>query len=141
MESDPFHLERFLKAQAVCYDTALAELREGRKHSHWMWFIFPQLAGLGLSSTAQFYAISGADEARAYLAHPILGERLQDCSAALLTVQGKTAYEILGSPDDLKLHSSMTLFDKVAVAETVFAKVLERYYESLPDERTVELLG
>lgn len=106
-----------------------------------MWFIFPQLAGLGRSSTAQFYALSGADEARAYLAHPILGARLRDCSAALLTVQGKTAYEILGSPDDLKLRSSMTLFDKVAVAETVFAKVLERYYESLPDERTVELLG
>jgi uncharacterized protein (DUF1810 family) len=132
-------LDRFVEAQDGVYDDALAELSTGRKRTHWMWFIFPQIAGLGSSPTAQLYAIRSLDEARAYLAHPVLGPRLRACAEALLAVQGRSAREILGSPDDLKLRSSMTLFARAADDPDVFEAVLERYYDG-PDPRTLALL-
>ena len=132
-------LERFVEAQAGVYDTALAELRAGRKRSHWMWFVFPQIAGLGHSATAQRYAIAGLDEARAYLAHPVLGPRLAEAAQALLGVEGRSAAEIMGYPDDLKLRSSMTLFAEAADDPAVFDAVLRRYYDG-PDTRTLDLL-
>ncbi len=134
-------LQRFLDAQHAVYAQALAELRAGRKRTHWMWFVFPQVAGLGLSATAAHYAIADLAEARAYLAHPLLGPRLEECARALLDVTGRTAHEILGSPDDLKLRSSMTLFAQVAGADSVFRRVLERYYGGEADARTLELLA
>jgi uncharacterized protein (DUF1810 family) len=132
-------LDRFLDAQDGVYDDALAELTAGRKRTHWMWFIFPQIAGLGFSPTAQLYAIDSLDEARAYLAHPVLGPRLRECAQALLTVQGRSAREILGYPDDLKLRSSMTLFARAADDPELFQAVLDRYYDG-PDPRTLKLL-
>jgi uncharacterized protein (DUF1810 family) len=135
------NLDRFLAAQQGVYPRALEELRAGRKRSHWMWYVFPQLAGLGLSATAVHYAIADLAEARAYLAHPLLGPRLEECARALLDVPGRTAREILGSPDDLKLRSSMTLFAQVTGADPVFRRVLERYYGGEADARTLELLA
>lgn len=137
---DPFRLQRFVDAQAGVYADALAELTAGRKRTHWMWFVFPQVAGLGLSPTAQLYAISGLDEARAYLAHPVLGPRLRECTAAVNAVQGRTAHEIFGSPDDLKFRSSMTLFGEAAPREAAFREALVRYYAGQPDPRTLEIL-
>ncbi len=134
-------LQRFLDAQDGVYEQALAELRAGRKRTHWMWFVFPQIAGLGHSSTAVYYAIADLAEARAYLAHPLLGARLAECAEALLGVTGRTAHEILGSPDDLKLRSSMTLFAQVAGPDSVFRRVLERYYGGEADARTLDLLA
>ena len=134
-------LQRFLEAQDGIYDDALAELRAGRKRTHWMWFVFPQVAGLGFSSTAAYYAIADLAEARAYLEHPLLGARLEECARALLGVTGRTAHEILGSPDDLKLRSSMTLFAQVAGPRSVFRDVLERYYGGEADARTLALLA
>ncbi|WP_237057457.1 DUF1810 domain-containing protein [Microbulbifer sediminum] len=138
---DPFDLERFVGAQASCYQEALAELQQGRKRSHWMWFIFPQLAGLGRSPMAQRYAIGSLAEAGAYLQHPLLGPRLRECCEQLLQVQGRSAHDILGSPDDMKLRSSMTLFAQVAGENSVFGKVLARYYDGEQDPRTLQLLG
>jgi uncharacterized protein (DUF1810 family) len=135
----PRGLDRFVSAQASVYPSALAELAAGRKRTHWMWFIFPQIAGLGSSPAAQRYAIASLDEARAYLAHPVLGPRLRECADALLAVEGKSAEEILGYPDDLKLRSSMTLFARAADDPDVFEAVLERYYDG-PDPRTLALL-
>jgi uncharacterized protein (DUF1810 family) len=132
-------VERFVAAQDGVYDTALAELRAGRKRTHWMWFVFPQIAGLGSSPTARRYALCGLDEARAYLAHPVLGPRLREASRALLAVRGRSAEQILGYPDDLKLRSSMTLFARAADDPAVFEAVLERYYDG-PDPRTEDLL-
>jgi uncharacterized protein (DUF1810 family) len=140
MSSDPHNLTRFLDAQASIYPEALAELQAGHKRSHWMWFIFPQLAGLGHSSTAQFYAIGSLDEARAYLNHPTLGPRLIECTQALLQHQNKSATQILGTPDDLKLRSSATLFAQLTPAESPFAQLLKKYYEGKPDPKTLELL-
>jgi uncharacterized protein (DUF1810 family) len=137
--SAPRDLERFVSAQGGAYSDALAELRAGRKRTHWMWFVFPQIAGLGSSPTAQRYAIASLDEARAYLAHPVLGPRLRECAQALLAVDGKSAEEILGYPDDLKLRSSMTLFARAADDPDVFLAVLDRYYDG-PDPRTLALL-
>jgi uncharacterized protein (DUF1810 family) len=137
---DPHNLTRFLDAQAPTYAQALAELQAGHKRSHWMWFIFPQLAGLGHSSTAQFYAIESLDEARAYLAHPTLGPRLIECAEALLHHEGKSATQILGTPDDLKLRSSATLFAQLTPADSVFAQLLKKYYNNQPDPKTLELL-
>ncbi|OJF13407.1 calpastatin [Couchioplanes caeruleus subsp. caeruleus] len=131
-------LERFVSAQAAVYDRALTELRAGAKRSHWMWFVFPQIAGLGLSPTARTYAIRDLAEARAYLAHPVLGPRLTECSQALLAVEGRTAREILGHPDDLKLRSSMTLFARAADDAAVFQAVLDKYYGGEPDPATLE---
>ena len=135
------NLERFLDAQEGVYQEALAELRAGCKRRHWMWFVFPQLAGLGHSATARHYAIADLAEAQAFLAHPLLGARLEECARALLGVRGRTAHDILGSPDDLKLRSSMTLFAEVAGPDSVFQRVLERYYGGEADARTLALLA
>lgn len=134
-------LSRFLKAQEQDYEQALREIRSGRKRSHWMWYIFPQIQGLGFSPTAQYYAIRDLQEARDYLAHPVLGDRLKEISSALLDLNGLSASEIFGYPDDLKLRSSMTLFHMADLNEPVFLEVLEKYYDGKPDARTVELAG
>jgi uncharacterized protein (DUF1810 family) len=134
-------LARFHEAQHDVHERALAELRAGHKRSHWMWFVFPQIAGLGLSATAQRYAIRDLAEARAYLADPVLGPRLAECVQALLGVSGRTAHDILGTPDDLKLRSSMTLFAAAADDPAPFEAVLERYYDGKPDPATLERLG
>jgi uncharacterized protein (DUF1810 family) len=136
---DLHHLQRFLDAQDPVIDAVRAELRAGRKRSHWMWFVFPQLAGLGFSSTAQFYGIASLDEARAYLAHPVLGPRLRECCALMLGVPAKSAHDILGSPDDLKFRSCLSLFSLAAPQEGVFRDALERFYGGEADERTVAL--
>ena len=133
-------LQRFVEAQERVYPQALAELKAGRKRSHWMWFVFPQIAGLGSSPIAQRYAIASLDEARAYLAHPVLGPRLRESARAVLEVDGRSASDILGYPDDLKLRSSMTLFAEVAADPAPFTAVLTRFYGT-PDERTRALLA
>ena len=138
---DPFHLDRFVGAQAGTYDLALAELRNGRKDGHWIWFIFPQVAGLGMSSMSQRYALAGLDEARAYLAHPLLGPRLRACFDALLALEGRTADAILGAVDAVKVRSSATLFARADPVDPRFQAVLDRYYAGLADPRTDELLG
>ncbi len=131
-------LERFVRAQdGGVYDGALRELRAGAKRGHWMWFVFPQVAGLGRSSTAQHYALSGLAEARAYLAHPVLGPRLVECAQALLELSGRDPVRVLGSVDALKLRSSMTLFEAAAPDERVFGEVLERYYDGERDGATL----
>ena len=132
------NLERFKNAQASSYDNALREVRHGRKTSHWMWYIFPQVRGLGRSSTADFYGISGKEEARAYLADPVLGARLHEISEALLELEDKDAGKIFGFPDELKLRSSMTLFAEVSGPDSVFQQVLDAYYHGKKDERTSE---
>jgi uncharacterized protein (DUF1810 family) len=138
---DPHNLTRFLTAQQPIYHRALAELSAGRKTSHWMWFIFPQLAGLGHSSTAQHFAIQSKGEAQAYLAHPTLGPRLIECATAILQHQDKSATQILGSPDDLKLRSSATLFAQLTPKDSPFAQLLQKYYEGEPDPKTLALLA
>lgn len=138
---DPHDLDRFVRAQASHYDRALSELRSGRKRSHWMWFVFPQLEGLGSSSTSREFAIRSLDEARAYLVHPLLGLRLVQCADAVLRVEGLTAAEILGSPDDLKLRSCATLFACVSPEGSVFHRLLAKYYEGEQDGRTLRLLA
>ncbi|SDP75603.1 Uncharacterized protein, DUF1810 family [Arthrobacter sp. ok909] len=139
---DPYDLERFVTAQdsGGTYGQALAELRSGAKRSHWMWFVFPQLAGLGHSETARRYAISSLDEARAYYRHAVLGPRLVDVAAAVAAVQGRSAVQIFGGIDARKLHSSMTLFLRAAPGESVFRDVLDRYYDGAPDSATDQLL-
>jgi uncharacterized protein (DUF1810 family) len=136
----PIDLDRFVSAQASIYNQALAEIRSGQKRTHWIWFIFPQIEGLGHSSTSMHYAIRSLEEARAYLQHPLLGPRLIECSEAVLAVQGRTASDILSYPDDLKLRSSMTLFERVAEPGSVFGRVLDRYFQGSRDERTLQLL-
>ena len=138
--ADPFDLQRFVDAQAPVFGAALAELKAGAKRSHWMWFVFPQLKGLGMSPTAQFYGVGGLDEARAYLAHPVLGPRYRQAVAAVNSVEGRTAHEIFGSPDDLKLRSSLTLFAEAA-EDPAFREALDRYYAGAPDPATLRLLG
>ena len=133
-------LDRFVGAQRDVYPQALAELTAGSKRSHWMWFVFPQIAGLGRTATAQRYAIADLAEARAYLAHPVLGPRLTECAQALLGVHGRTATQILGTPDDLKLRSSMTLFARAADDPAVFRAVLDRYYGGEDDPATLQRL-
>ncbi len=133
-------LSRFVEAQDGTYGQALAELRAGRKTGHWMWFVFPQVAGLGRSPTAQHYAISGLDEARAYLAHPVLGARLVECTQALLDLPGSDAAAVLGPVDAMKLRSSMTLFARADPAQPVFRAVLERYFAGQEDEATTSRL-
>ena len=140
-ESDPFNLARFVAAQEGMFEAALAELRRGRKRSHWMWFVFPQIEGLGSSSTSKKYAIRGLNEARAYLKHPVLGPRLLGCCRAILSIQGKSASEIMGYPDDLKLNSSMTLFALADDSHPEFRQVIDRYFQGQPDGRTLELLN
>ncbi len=140
MAVDTYNLARFLDAQAGCYETVLCELRSGRKHTHWMWFVFPQLAGLGLSATARYYAISGPQEAAAYLHHSVLGARLQTCCDTLLQLEDVSAIDIFGPVDALKLRSCVTLFDTLAPGH-IFARVLERYYQGERDPATLSLLG
>ena len=139
-EQDPHKLQRFLTAQTEDYECALSELQRGRKESHWIWYIFPQGAGLGHSSMAQQYAIRSRDEGVAYLGHPILGARLQQCCEALLKHQGKKVEDIMGFPDDLKLRSSMTLFAMISVQHSVFHNVLNTFYSGQMDERTIAFL-
>lgn len=138
---DPFDLDRFVRAQQGDYDRALAEIKQGQKRSHWMWYIFPQIDGLGSSPTAKRYAIRSAAEADAYLQHPVLGSRLAECAEAALRVPGKSARDVFGSPDDLKLRSSATLFAAVSPEGSVFHRLLERYFEGEPDPKTLRLLG
>ena len=134
-------LDRFVDAQTGTYDRALGELRAGRKTSHWMWWIFPQVAGLGMSATSKAYEIADLDEARAYLRHDVLGPRLLECCRALLDRQDVSAERVLGSVDAMKLRSSMTLFAHADPDQSVFREVLDRYYDGVEDERTVALLS
>ena len=136
----PHDLERFVLEQDRDYHQVVDELRRGRKSSHWIWFIFPQIAGLGRSAMSQHFAIGSLDEARAYLAHPVLGPRLRECARLVLAVEGRTAEEILGSIDSMKLRSSMTLFHRAAPDEPEFALVLDRYYDGVEDEATLARL-
>lgn len=139
--NDSFDLQRFLIAQDDTYDDAVAELAAGNKRTHWMWFIFPQVTGLGFSYNSEFYSIHSSAEARAYLDHPVLGARLRQCAELLLATQGLSASEILGSPDDLKLCSSMTLFAKFAAPDNVFEKVLEKFYGGVADHATTVVVA
>jgi uncharacterized protein (DUF1810 family) len=139
--SDPFELVRFVEAQDDVIDEVRAELSAGRKASHWMWYVFPQIAGLGSSIMAQGYAIRGRREAQAYLAHPILGPRLRELAALVTSIQGKTAHDIFGSPDDLKFRSCVTLFASIAPREAVFRQALDRFFDGQDDQKTLELLA
>jgi uncharacterized protein (DUF1810 family) len=138
--ADTFNLQRFVDAQEPVYGRVCAELKNGRKQSHWMWFIFPQIAGLGHSAMAQRYAISSLKEARAYLDHPVLGPRLRECTRLVLAVEGRTAYEILGSPDDMKFRSCLTLFGHIAAEEPIFRDALEKCFDGKEDALTVARL-
>jgi uncharacterized protein (DUF1810 family) len=138
---DPFDLGRFLAAQAPVMPAVRRELAVGRKQTHWMWFVFPQLRALGRSPTARRYGITGLEEARAYLAHPVLGQRLADCAGLVLAVEGRSAHDIFGSPDDLKLRSCMTLFAAAGPQQPAFAEVLRRHYDGRPDPLTASLLA
>lgn len=138
---DPYGLARFVEAQEDCYPQVLSEIRHGLKRSHWMWYVFPQFDGLGFSPTSRRYSIKSVAEAEEYLRHPILGPRLLECARATLGVEGRSAREMFGSPDDLKLRSSATLFESVSPAGSVFEEVLDRYFGGEPDERTLQLLG
>jgi len=140
---DPFDLARFVAAQDEdgTYARALREVEQGRKVTHWMWFVYPQLAGLGRTETSRFYAISGLDEARAYLAHPLLGVRLRACARAAAAIEGRSAEQAFGSIDASKLRSSMTLFGVADPAEPAFKAVLDRYFDGEPDRVTLQLLG
>ncbi len=138
--ADPFNLQRFVDAQAPVYDQVLRELQAGRKRSHWSWFIFPQLQGLGSSAMATRYAIGSLAEARAYLAHPVLGPRLEECVALVNQVEGRSAEAILGYPDDLKFRSCVTLFSQAAPDRPVFRDALDKYFSGEPDPRTLERL-
>jgi uncharacterized protein (DUF1810 family) len=143
MDRDPFDLDRFAQAQEPVIAAVRAELRGGRKQSHWMWFVFPQLRGLGNSSMAQHYGITSLEEARAYLAHPVLGPRLRECCELMLALPPTaTAHQVLGSPDDLKFRSCLTLFSLAAEPDdTLFQRCLTRFYAGHPDPRTLELCG
>jgi uncharacterized protein (DUF1810 family) len=141
---DPFDLQRFVDAQGRVYDEVLGELRDGRKRSHWIWFVFPQLRGLGRSSTAQHYGIVSLAEAKAYLQHPVLAPRLRECAQLTAAIDGRTANEIFGSPDDLKVRSSMTLFARAADDPEMradFVAVLDKFYGGEEDPATISLLG
>lgn len=138
---DPYDLARFVTAQRDVYPIALAELQAGRKRSHWMWFVFPQVEGLGSSWMAQRYAIASAAEAEAYLRHPVLGPRLVECADAVLSITGRSAHEIFGSPDDLKLRSSATLFASVSPPGSVFERLLGTYFGGSRDDATLRLIG
>jgi uncharacterized protein (DUF1810 family) len=138
---DSHNLNRFVQAQANDFERALAEINNGRKRSHWMWYIFPQIDGLGSSSTTRLYAIKSIAEAEAYLRHPVLGPRLVECSEAVLAVKGRSALEIFGSPDDMKLRSCATLFACVSPAGSVFHRLLEQYFQGERDAKTLRLLG
>ena len=138
---DPYSLERFVEAQRPVYDRVRAELRAGAKLSHWMWFVFPQLAGLGQSAMAQKYAISSLAEASAYLEHAMLGAHLRECTGLVNAIQGRTVRQIFGTPDDMKFRSSMTLFSRATADRAIFVSALDKYFGGEPDRLTLELLG
>ncbi len=138
---DPFDLQRFVDAQHGVYEHALAEVTQGLKRTHWMWFIFPQIDGLGSSPAARHYAVKNREEAEAYLRHPVLGPRLVACAEAALAVDGRSAREMFGTPDDLKLRSSATLFAAVAPSGSAFERVIEKYFNGQPDPKTLALLS
>jgi len=140
MSTDPHNLQRFVDAQEPVYSQVLAELRAGRKRSHWIWFIFPQIAGLGSSSTSQLYAIRSLAEAQAYLQHPLLGQRLRECTQLVLSISNRAIDEILGYPDDLKFRSSMTLFAQTNSGDPLFDDALKKYFAGEPDSLTLERL-
>jgi uncharacterized protein (DUF1810 family) len=137
---DPFNLKRFVEAQSAEYEDALAELRAGQKRSHWIWFIFPQMKGLGRSSASEYYGIASLAEAEAYLRHPLLGPRLAECTAAVNRIAGRSIDEIFGFPDNLKFLSSMTLFARAAEDNRIFQTALDRYFNGEPDSKTIALL-
>lgn len=137
---DPYNLDRFLREQEGSYERALSEIRGGGKRSHWMWYIFPQYQGLSFSSTSMHYAINSLQEAKAYLAHPLLGSRLLECANAFLHIEEQSAFEVLGDPDDRKLQSCATLFALVSPADSVFERLIEKFYEGCQDDQTLQLL-
>jgi uncharacterized protein (DUF1810 family) len=137
---DRFNLDRFVRAQQSVYEDARSELRRGRKQSHWMWFVFPQIQGLGSSETSRRYAIASLQEAAAYLAHPLLGPRLRECTTLVLATEGRTAHQIFGSPDDMKFQSCMTLFSAAAPHEAIFGKALVKFFGGVPDAGTLKRL-
>jgi uncharacterized protein (DUF1810 family) len=139
--TDSFNLERFVESQRPIYPQILQELAAGEKRTHWMWFIFPQVQGLGRSATAVHYALNGLDEARAYLLHPILGPRLKECCRLLLQVEGKTAAQVFESPDDMKFRSCLTLFQKAEESEPLFGLLLKKFYRGRRDKATLTILG
>ena len=138
--TDPYNLARFVQAQERDYERALTEIKAGHKRSHWMWSVFPQFEGLGSSPTSRRHAIKSVEEAAAYLAHPVLGSRLLECAEAALRVEGRSAYDIFGSPDDMKLRSCATLFASVSPDNSVFHRILEKWFDGEPDARTVRLV-
>jgi len=141
MMDDPYGLSRFIEAQDTDYEQALAEIRSGRKRSHWMWYVFPQFTGLGSSPTSSHYAIKSRDEAEAYLSHPILGRRLVECAEAVVQIRDRSALEVFGSPDDMKLRSSATLFASLSPEGSVFHRLIDQYFDGRRDDRTIELMG
>ena len=138
--NDPYNVERFVQAQAPVYNRVLSELKAGMKTSHWMWFIFPQIRGLGHSPISIEYAISSRGEAEAYLQHPLLGPRLKECTNLVLEIKGHSVTDIFGTPDDLKFRSSMTLFAQVSPDDNIFHRALQKYFEGVPDRLTLERL-
>jgi uncharacterized protein (DUF1810 family) len=138
---DTYDLTRFVRAQARDYEQAIAEIRSGRKRSHWMWYIFPQFDGLGLSATSKQYAIKSVAEAEAFLRHPVLGPRLLESAQTALGLEGRSAFDVFGSPDDMKLRSSATLFARISPAGSVFEQLLDHYFDGKPDDKTLRLLG
>jgi uncharacterized protein (DUF1810 family) len=139
--SDPYNLRRFLEAQQPVYETVRRELKQGRKHSHWMWFVFPQIEGLGQSDMARKYAITSREEGKAYLNHPVLGQRLRECAALVALLNGRSIEDIFGYPDNLKFRSSMTLFAESAPDDRIFRECLEKYFGGKPDVKTLALLS
>lgn len=140
VNDDPFDLNRFVKGQAKSYANILEELRGGEKRTHWMWYIFPQIDGLGNTANSKYYAIKSIEEAQQYLSHPVLGARLLECAEAVLAIEGWSISEIMGHPDNLKLKSSMTLFGYIAGTNSVFVRVLDKYFHGQRDTRTLHLL-
>ena len=140
-EDDAYDLSRFLRAQEGDYEQVVSEIRSGRKRSHWMWYVFPQIEGLGFSPLSKRYSIKSLGEARAYLAHPVLGPRLLECAEAVVSLEGRSATEVFGSPDDMKLRSCATLFACVSPPGSVFDRLLGKYYRRLRDAKTLQLLG
>ena len=141
MPEDSFALSRFVQAQEDVYEHVIAELQSGKKRSHWRWFIFPQFDGLGFSATSRHFAIKNLEEAKAYLEHPILGARLLACAEAVMGIEGRTAHEIFGSPDDTKLKSCATLYACVSAPGSIFDRLLVKYYQGKRDEKTLKLVG
>ena len=139
--NDPFELSRFLVAQEDTYDDVLRELRQGKKTSHWMWFVFPQVTGLGDSEMSNYYSIASFDEAEAYLAHRVLGQRLIECASLVMDIEGESAEQVFGSVDAMKFRSSMTLFGKIKSGHKVFQRVLDRYFDGVPDSNTLRILA